>query len=175
LTQETLYGKVNAASSDRRRGLGRDRTINREGDTVKDRSPEKLWTFLPGYLVAGLTLGLADARLGQWVQQVGLRPGVATAASVNLLMPLLAIGLGAASRRVRTACLGAVGMTVAFTLGLAITYPQGHNWDVGTLVRSIPPVLVLACLGYAVIGTLTVLMTQAVWKRNGLEPHASRR
>jgi hypothetical protein len=120
---------------------------------MKDRSHEKLWTFLPGYVVAGLTLGLADARLGQWVQQLGVRPGVATAASVNLVMPVLAIGLAVASRRVKTACLGAVSMTAAFTLGLAITYSQGHHWDVGTLVRSIPPVLVLACLGYAIIGT----------------------
>jgi hypothetical protein len=134
-----------------------------------------LWTFLPGYLVAGLALGLADARLGQWVHQLGVRPGVATAASVNLVMPMLAIGLAAASRRVKTACLGAVAMTAAFTLGLAVTYSQGRPWDVVSLLRSVPPVLVLACVGYAVIGTLTVRMAQAVCKRNGLEPHASRR
>jgi hypothetical protein len=117
----------------------------------------KWWFVL--YLAAGLCLGLADRQLGRLVQGVGLRPGVATAVVVNIVMPIVAVGLAAAHPRIRGVVVGAVGMTVFYTLGLACTY-RGHGWDVLALLRAVPPVLVLACAGYAVLGVVTTLLVR---------------
>jgi hypothetical protein len=124
----------------------------------------KWWAVLPAYLVGGLVLGLADPLLGRTVQQLGVRPGLATAASVNLLLPLLAVGLGLLSPRLRTVWPGALSMSAAYVLGLALVYPPAPGWGLTTLARAVPPVLVLACLGYLFLGTLTALVTRAVWK-----------
>jgi hypothetical protein len=115
------------------------------------------------YPVGGLALGLADPLLGKWVQQLGLRPGLATAASVNIQMPLMAIGLGLIHQRVAGALLGAVGMAAAFLFGLAVQYPPPRPWDAAALLLAIPPVLVLACAGYAVLGSASALATRAFW------------
>jgi hypothetical protein len=131
---------------------------------MKYLADDKSWLILPLYLVAGLAFGLADPLLGRWVQTLGARPGLATAASVNILLPLLAIGLAVTCPRLPLALLGAVGMAGAFAVGLAVMYWQGRPWDVGTLLRSIPPVLVLACAGYAVLGTMAALITRAAWR-----------
>jgi hypothetical protein len=131
---------------------------------VKHLSAPKTWFLFPLYVIGGLALGLADPLLGRWAQQLGLRPGVATAASVNILLPLLTIGLGAVHRRVGAALLGAACMTLGLLLGLAIEYPPPGPRDVPQLLRSIPPVLVMAGVGYAVLGTLTALATRAIWR-----------
>jgi hypothetical protein len=131
---------------------------------MKYLSADSSWTLLPIYLFAGLTLGLADPQLGRWVQQFGFRPGLATAASVNIVLPLVAIGLGVGHRRVSAALLGAACMTFGFLLGLAIEYPPPRPWDASLILHSIPPVLVMACAGYAVLGTLTAVATRAIWR-----------
>jgi hypothetical protein len=127
-------------------------------------SAHKTWILFPVYVIGGLAPGLADPLVGHWVQQLGFRAGLATAASVNILLPLLAIGLSVAHRRVRNALLGAASMTLGFLLGLAIEYPPPRPWDVALLLRSIPPVMAMACVVYAVLGTLTALAARAVWK-----------
>ena len=129
------------------------------------------WVILPLYILGGLTFGLADHQLGRWVQQFGMKPGLATAASVNILLPLLAVGLAVARPKLATAWIGAVALTSAFVLGLAVVYPPAQRWDALTLVRSVPPVLVMACLGYAVVGTVSVLVTRSIG-RNGFESPA---
>jgi hypothetical protein len=120
------------------------------------------WTVLPLYLLGGLALGLADPQLGRGAQQLGVRPGLATAVSVNLLLPLLAVVLAVTCPRLATAWLGAVGLAGGFALGLAFVYWPPRPWDAAALLRAVPPVLVLACLGYAVLGTLAALVTRAV-------------
>jgi hypothetical protein len=127
-------------------------------------SVHKTWFLFPIYLIGGLGLGLADPMLCHWVQQLDFRPGLATAASVNILLPLLTIGLGVAHRRVRTALLGAACMTLGLLVGFVIEYPPLRPWDVALLLGSIPPVLAMACVGYAFLGTLTALLARAVWR-----------
>ncbi len=122
----------------------------------------KWWTVLPVFLLGGLASGLADPQLGRLVQQLGVKPGLATAASVNLLLPLLAISLCVVHPRLITAWLGAVGMTAAYILGLAINYLPAPQWDAVTFLQAVPPVLVAACLGYAVLGTVAALITRHV-------------
>jgi hypothetical protein len=111
------------------------------------------WFVLATYLLGGFLLGLADPLFGRWVQTLGVKPGVATAISVNLLLPLLAIVLAAGVPRLASVWLGALLTTSAFAAGLAVNYSP-RPLEIGALVRSIPPVLVLACLGYGVLGTL---------------------
>jgi hypothetical protein len=43
----------------------------------------KWWAVLPAYLVGGLVLGLADPLLGRAAQQLGFRPGLATAGATR--------------------------------------------------------------------------------------------
>jgi hypothetical protein len=108
--------------------------------------------ILLAYPLSGLALGLADPLLGQLALQVGAKAGVATAASVNLVLPLVAVALGLACARYWAVCLGALAMTVGLALGLAARYSGG--W-------SVPPVLVGAALGYAVLGTLATFARRA--------------
>jgi hypothetical protein len=112
------------------------------------------------YLLGGLGLGLADPQLRHVVKLLGIKPGVATAINVNLFLPLLAIVLGLVHRRLLAACFGAVGMTVAFVLGLAFVHPPAQPWDAATLFRAVPPVLVIACLGYSLLGSLAALVAR---------------
>jgi hypothetical protein len=119
----------------------------------------KWWAIFPLYIVGGLALGLADHELGRWVEQLGLRPGLATAASVNVMLPMLAVGLAVACPKLATAWLGAIALTSAYVLGLAFVYPHVHAWNTLALIRSVPPVLLMACLGYALLGTVSALVT----------------
>jgi hypothetical protein len=127
-----------------------------------------MWILFSIYVIGGLALGLADPRFGRCVQQLGFRPGFATAASVNILLPLLAISLGAVHRRISTSLYGAACMTLGFLFGLAFEYPPPRPWDVALFLHTIPPVLVVACVGYAVLGTLTALVARALWRKSGI-------
>jgi hypothetical protein len=109
------------------------------------------WLVLAAYPAAGLFLGLADPLLGRLVQQLGMKPGVATAMSVNAFLPLVAVTLGVAYPRLVSVWAGAVCMTVGFGLGLAAPYHHGE-WS----LAEVPPVLVAAALGYAAVGTITL-------------------
>jgi hypothetical protein len=133
----------------------------------------KRWIILPVYLLGGLILGVGDLDLGQLVQQLGARPGFATALSVNVLLPLLAIGLGVAIPLLRTAWLGAIGMTAAYIVGLAIVHPPARPVSIVALLGSVPPVLVMACLSYGVLGTLAALAARTLAKMTEIDPPAS--
>jgi hypothetical protein len=119
--------------------------------TVKPR-----WLILLAYPTSGLVLGLADPLLGPFARQLGARPGVATAASVNLLLPLLAVALAILHARLLSVWVGAVSMTVGLIVGLAAGYHRGP-WSPG----DIPPVLVVAGIGYGILGTIAALVTRA--------------
>ncbi len=122
----------------------------------------KLWLVLVIYAVGGLSLGLADTSIGRVFQQQGVRPGMATAMTVNVLLPLLTICLGVAHPRIIINWLGTVVMTVAFILGLATLYlPQGAA-NVIAVVREVPPVLVLAFFAYLILGTAAVVLTRCL-------------
>ena len=121
------------------------------------------WLILLAYPAFGLALGLADSWLGTLAQQAGLRPGVATALSVNAILPLAAVGLAGLHRRAVTALLGAAAMTIGLVAGLAADYgaPGGRSF-VG-VVAAVPPVLYAACLGYAALGMGTALVVRRLW------------
>jgi hypothetical protein len=130
------------------------------------------WAVLLLYGFGGLALGLADGPLGQVARQSGLRPGVVTAVSVNLVLPLLAVSLAVSHRRPGAAVVGALAMTAGFLTGLALVHPP-QGWDAVTLLRAVRPVHVLACAGYAVIGLLTVLVARGVGEGLGQKPARS--
>jgi hypothetical protein len=115
------------------------------------------------YTGVGLVLGLADPWLGEVARSFGVRPGWATATSVNLLLPLTAVVLGVAHRRAWLAMLGAVMLTPGFTAGLAVRYAAGiPDWSPAGLLSSVPPALVLAAIGYAIVGVLAVAAGRCV-------------
>jgi hypothetical protein len=117
------------------------------------------WLILAMYPAVGLLLGLADPILGRLAQQLGAKPGMATAVSVNLVLPLAAVALGIAGARMTSALLGAAMMTGGLVVGLAVQYSGGRGWSPVALLSAIPPVLVVATLGYAVLGTISALAT----------------
>src|SRR5262249_32286832 len=82
--------------------------------------------------------------------------------SVNLLLPLVAIGLAIAYPRLAMAWLGAVAMTGAYVLGLALVYSPGLIGDSMALARAVPPVLVVAGPGYAGLGSIAAVVTRVV-------------
>jgi hypothetical protein len=122
----------------------------------------KLWLVLVIYALGGLSLGLADKALGRVFQEQGVRPGMATFMTVNVLLPLLTISLGVVHPRIIINWLGTVVMTVAFILGLATLYlPQGAA-DAAAVVAAVPPVLVLAFFAYLILGTAAVVLTRVL-------------
>ena len=123
----------------------------------------RCWIVLPAYLACGLILGLADPLLGREAVRLGLRPGMATAASVNLLMPLAAAALAAVHGRIVGAWVGAVLMTLGFVAGLAVQYSGAvRDWSPLGVLASVPPVLAAACFGYAAVGTAVALAAAAL-------------
>jgi hypothetical protein len=131
---------------------------------MKFFSSQPWWIVLPVYVLVGLALGLANRELSQCAQLLGMRPGLATAANVNLLLPLLAIALGVAYPRLATVWLGAVCLTAAFLVGLALIHPPPQPWNAVTLLGSVHPILVIACVGYGILGTMAALISRSVWK-----------
>jgi hypothetical protein len=131
-------------------------------------APASRWLIGLAYPVAGLVLGLADPLLGGMVRQLGLKPGVATAISVNLLLPLVAVGLALLRPRLGSVWLGALTMTLALIAGLAAQYSAGiKDWSPVALVMAVPPVLVVALFGYALLGTITALVGRG-WRARGV-------
>ncbi len=116
------------------------------------------WILLLAYPAAGLVLGLSDPLLGQLARQLGAKPGVATAATVNLILPLIAVALAVFHARLPSVWLGAVSMTVGFAIGLAAQYHGGRPWS----PVDIPPVLAAAAIGYGMLGTIAALVTRVV-------------
>jgi hypothetical protein len=121
--------------------------------------------LLLAYPLVGLTLGLLDPYLGQLASALGTKPGVATAVSVNLLLPLAALALAVAHARFWSVWLGALTMTLGITVGLACQYTRRMPDDpLETLASMLHPILVLAMVGYALLGTVAVLAVRA-WAR----------
>jgi hypothetical protein len=126
------------------------------------------WMIVSAYPLVGLTLGLADPYLGRLAQALGSRPGVATAVSVNLLLPLAAVALGVAYARFWSVWLGALTMTLGFTVGLACQYAQRPpDGPLEAVTGAIHPILVAAMFGYAALGTGAVLAMRAWARRRG--------
>lgn len=121
---------------------------------------KRRWLVLLAYPAFGLALGLADPWLGGLARQAGLRPGVATALSINVILPLAVVGLALLHRAAAVALLGAVAMTVGLGAGLAAHYPASGVHSFAGVAAAVPPVLYAACLGYAVLGVGTALVAR---------------
>jgi hypothetical protein len=127
-----------------------------------------VWLVWLSYPASGLALGLSDPLLGQVARQLGARPGVATAVSVNLLLPCVALALGFAYARLGSVWLGAGAMALGLVTGLAVQYAATvRDWSPAGILSSVPPVLVVAPLGYAILGTIAALAVRAVHVKEG--------
>jgi hypothetical protein len=120
---------------------------------------------LLGYAGWGLSLGFADPYMGRLAQAMGTKPGVATAVSVNVLLPFAAVVLGLVVARVGVALVGAAAMTAGFIGGLAAQYGSGlRDASLVGVLGSIPLVLVLATIGYGVLGVGAAIVGRA-WRK----------
>jgi hypothetical protein len=148
--------------------------LNGEGRDMSFHLREKFWVVLPMYPACGLILGLLNPLLGAWVVHLGAaKPGYATAISVNILMPAVTVGLAVAYPRVWTALVGAVAMSAAFAAGMLIVHPPAPPVDVLAVIASVRPALVLACVAYAVLGSVAALATRAVKRAGGWDARTS--
>ncbi|MFO0809540.1 MAG: hypothetical protein U0746_13015 [Gemmataceae bacterium] len=118
------------------------------------------WLIPIAYPLFGLAFGLADPWLGRIAMSIGTKPGVATAVVVNGLLPMVALTLGFGSARVSTACLGAIAMTLGLIAGLAACYAPIDNPTPRVVLASVPPLLVIAALGYAILGSVAAGISQ---------------
>jgi hypothetical protein len=134
-------------------------------------STKQRWLILMLYPTIGLALGFADPWLGQLAQRLGTKPGVATAVSVNLVLPIAAVILAVAHARLWGAWLGAVAMAIGFAGGLALQHSAGiRDWSLAGILGSIPPVLVAATVGYALLGSIAIWVVQSQgWSSGGTQ------
>jgi hypothetical protein len=121
--------------------------------------------IFPLYLLGGLIPGLADGEFGRLMQALKPMAGMATAFSVNIVLPLVAAGLAVAVPRLRTVWAGVITMTAGYIIGLAIVHPPVGPVKVLELPRLVPPVLVLACFGYCIVGTMTAMVIRVRRRR----------
>ncbi len=128
--------------------------------------PDRWPPALAAYLCLGFVLGLG------WVQDLAGRawgrPGLGTAIAVNLLMPLVAMGVSVVYPRARTAAAGGVLITVGWVLARMVWVDwMFWRWNLALLARMTHPLLVPATMGYIVIGIGAAYAVQP-WRRVGL-------
>jgi len=124
------------------------------------------WPYaLVAYVVAGAIVGALIPQLQTAAAKVGLRPGMGSFAVVNFILPLVAVAVAFAYPRYRTCWLGAVLMTAALILGrLFVANPDPTAWTTPFLAKNVHPILAIAWLGYAVVGTCSVAVFSR-WRR----------
>jgi hypothetical protein len=88
------------------------------GNNMNRLLATKRWLVLVIFAVGGLSLGLADTAFGQLFQERGVKPGLATATTVNGLLPLLTICLGVVHPRLIINWLGTAEPATASRIGL---------------------------------------------------------
>ena len=136
--------------------------------------PNRFGRMLCAYFLAGLTIGCADHALRAAATRRGSKPGYMTALDVNIVLPAIAAVLAVLYPRVRTAVIGAVLLAGGFALGpRLLVMPNVFRWAPGPIVASISPLLVAACVGYALVGIVACHFVRP-WRRVGLPDAALR-
>ena len=120
-------------------------------------------TALLAYAVGGLALGFCNRPLNLIALRYGIRPGIGTALNVNVLMPLMVAALAILHRRVGFAWIGAIIATLLFYLAMnLVQHPSLAQWSPRAAITGIHPILVMACIGYGVVGTIAALIAAAM-------------
>lgn len=137
--------------------------------------PPARWRFaILAYGVGGWLLGLFNTPLRALATRQGWRPGVGTMIDVNVFMPLLAAALAVVYPRVWTALLGALLATISFQLGLGmVRAPNVFRWPLWGTLYAIEPIMVAACIGYAMVGAVMVVLVSP-WRTVGIADAALR-
>lgn len=128
-------------------------------------NPDRWPYALAAYILAGAILGALLPTLQTTAARIGLRAGLGAFACVNLFMPLVAVAVAFAYPRFWTAWLGAILMSASLILArLCVANPNPLTWTLPFLAKSIHPILVVAWLGYALVGTGTVAVASN-WRK----------
>ncbi|MBI5865569.1 MAG: hypothetical protein HZB38_13885 [Planctomycetes bacterium] len=131
--------------------------------------PRPIWATLTPYVIGGLIVGLTAPTLQSLAAAQFGRPGVGSMVIVNLILPALFVGLSAIYPDWRVA-LG--GTLLGSLLFLLLT---GHRGSLSsqylvTFIRSMRPVLFVACIAYHVLAFGTAMLVSR-FRRVGEPPH----
>jgi len=130
--------------------------------------PDRWRAILLAYCLGGLALGLCNRPLNLLALNLGIRPGLGTALDVNILMSVFAVVAAFFYPRIWTAWLGGFLGSAAFYFGMRLVQsPNVTTWSAKGSFLGVHPILVAACLGYGVLGTLTSV-TVRPWRIVGL-------
>jgi hypothetical protein len=136
--------------------------------------PERWRAALVVYASTGLALGLCNRPLNLLALHSGVRPGIGTAVNVNLLMPLVAMFGAWFYPRLRTIWFGSIIASGMFYLGMRLVQvPNVTQWSARATLVGIDPILVAACIGYGIVGSVTALILR-YWRVVGLPDAAQR-
>jgi hypothetical protein len=126
------------------------------------------------YLLVGVLLGLSDAPLRGLLQRWIGTPKPGTALIINIFMPLATIILAAIYPRMRVVLLGAPLLSLGFEMGARARAANvlSPRWRADLFVQ-VHPILVVATLGYLLLGVLSVA-TVRNWRRVGKPDDPSR-
>lgn len=131
--------------------------------------PPPRWKFaLGGYLATGLVAGLVVSDLGPLLTRSGINAKFAIAAVVNLVLPASVVLVTAWYPRVRTACAGAVLVTLGFVVG-ELLRSDWHfwAWPLNFALKLAHPMLVAGTVVECVIGS-AVALAVARFRRVGV-------
>lgn len=116
---------------------------------LKGRKPALFILLL--YLICGFGVSVGPFRsmATQWFG----RAGFGTFFIVNVMLPVAAIGLGAAHARPRLAALGGVFLALGLLIEAMVrAQPNPLMWNFQLLKGASHPILVAAAIGYALLG-----------------------
>ncbi len=103
------------------------------------------------YLLRGI--GISAGPFGSLTSQWFGRAGFGTFFIVNVMLPVAAIGLGAAHARPRVAAAGGVLLALGLVVEVMLrAQPNPMMWNAGLLLGASHPILVAAAVGYAALG-----------------------
>ena len=131
-------------------------TLRDLGRVTAAFAPHFLVMAVPLAYMLGLQLGLG--RLAADRELLAL--ATAGQSPLRLYRVPCLVALALVHGRFWAVWLGAVAITLGLVVGLAIQYSPGARLDVN-LLGAIPPVLFVAALGYAILGTLAALFARS--------------
>lgn len=118
---------------------------------MSGRPPKSAWMLLNLYVLCGI--GVSAGPFRTYAAQLFGRSGYGTFLIVNVMLPITAIGLGAAHRRPGVAAAGGGLLTFGVVIeAMMRLQPNAAAWTFSTLTGALHPILLVAGAGYALIG-----------------------
>lgn len=156
------------------RSSGEGQHLQSASQTVTFVPPERWPQALGVYCLAGLLAGVASRAIATAAIANGKAGGIGVALGINILLPASALLIAAWYPRVRTAWLGALLLSTMIVVGSLFWQDwRFWHWQLAEIRTLTNPILVVGCVAYGVIGTVTAFFASA-FRRVGLAPDPAR-